>query len=699
MHSQSEKRIPILIFVTLLVVVVLAYFSFISFQRLIQTDRLRTQTTLVISHAEQVIKSVVDIETGQRGYVITGDPVFLEPFYEASREISTRLHSLDSLTFEDPIQNQRVKTLYKITENGIGWANRVVETRNENFEQAQSLVLTGRGKQITDSARALVNEIQRWEQQEFVQQNTLTAKSLQQLQGSFTGLAVAITLFVAYLFYTITAALKARNKIQQQLTESAEEIKDLYNHAPCGYHSLNAEAVFIDMNETELAWLGYTREEVIGKLTFTDLLTAEGVETFQETFKTFKATGKVTDLEFDLIRKNNTILPVVLNASAVYNAKGEFVKSRSIIFDNTARKEAEKLNAEFKAIVESSEDAIISLSANETIMSWNKGAENLYGYTREEVQGKDIIRLVVPEEYMEDSERIVNIAKQGKPIAQYETVRLRKDGSKVDISLTLSPIYDKAGNLVGVSKIAHDISNRKKREQEIQHLNQELDAFSYSVSHDLRAPLRSITGYAQILLEDHAAQLDAEGLRVLHIILRNGKRMGMLIDDLLNFSKLGRKKLTVSWVPMEDLVKRILSEMPEAGNGMHVETGPLLPALADYGTITQVWANLISNAIKYSGKNPTPKVEIGSYSEGTEIIYYVRDNGVGFDMKYYDKLFGVFQRLHKINEFEGTGVGLALVKRIVERHHGRIWAEGKLNEGATFCFSLPGGELAGTEQN
>jgi light-regulated signal transduction histidine kinase (bacteriophytochrome) len=225
---------------------------------------------------------------------------------------------------------------------------------------------------------------------------------------------------------------------------------------------------------------------------------------------------------------------------------------------------------------------------------------------------------------------------------------------------------------------------------QLQELNMELQAFSYSVSHDLRSPLRSVIGYSKVLEEDFKEKLNEEGKRVLSVIQKNALRMNNLIGDLLEFSKLGRKELRKSEIDIEKLLRNILGEI---SNSIQHKTEFRLNSLpsicADSNLLSQVWINLISNAIKYSAKKKTPIVEIGSHVEGSEIVFYVKDNGAGFDMNYVDKLFGVFQRLHKVEEFEGTGVGLALVKRIVVKHGGRVWAEAKVDEGATFYFSLP----------
>jgi signal transduction histidine kinase len=230
-----------------------------------------------------------------------------------------------------------------------------------------------------------------------------------------------------------------------------------------------------------------------------------------------------------------------------------------------------------------------------------------------------------------------------------------------------------------------------KRTTQLEAANKELEAFSYSVSHDLRAPLRAIDGFSRVILEEYTGKLDDEGKRYLKIIRDNTQKMGQLIEDLLALSRLGRKQMDISEIDMAKLVKDVFDELkataaPERTIQLDIKTLP--PAHGDQSMIRQVFVNLISNSIKFTRPKENAVIEVGGETKGSENIYYVKDNGVGFDMQYLNKLFGVFQRLHSAEEFEGTGVGLAIVQRIIHRHGGRVWAEGKVNEGATFYFTL-----------
>jgi PAS domain S-box-containing protein len=359
------------------------------------------------------------------------------------------------------------------------------------------------------------------------------------------------------------------------------------------------------------------------------------------------------------------------------------------------------------AIVESSEDGMIGKDLNGVVTSWNKGAESLFGYSALEMVGQSIMKLIPPERRDEETRILARIGR-GEFVTHFETVRRRKDGTDLDVSVTVSPIRDRTGRIIGASKVVRDITERKKAEAKILELNvtleervrertaqleaanRELEAFSYSVSHDLRAPLRAMDGFSQAVLEDYREQLPAEGQRYLGIIREGAQRMGALIDDLLTFSRLSRVSVSNQPVDMGRLVADALDDLGvKAGDSkVQVRLGELPPCHGDPALLKQVWLNLLSNALKYSRKRDTPVVEVGSETQDGKQVYVVKDNGTGFDMLYANKLFGVFQRLHRSDEYEGTGVGLAIVQRVIHRHGGSVWADAALDKGATFFFTV-----------
>jgi PAS domain S-box-containing protein len=371
------------------------------------------------------------------------------------------------------------------------------------------------------------------------------------------------------------------------------------------------------------------------------------------------------------------------------------------------KKLAESNLRKLASIVESSEDGMIGKDLNGVVTSWNKGAESLFGYSPQEMVGQSIMKLIPPERRGEETQILARVGR-GEFVMHFETVRLRKDGTNIDVSVTVSPIKDPTGRIVGASKVVRDIAERKKAEAEILKLNatleervrqrtaqleaanKELEAFSYSVSHDLRAPLRAIDGFSQAVLEDYKEQMPAEGRRYLAIIRDGAQRMGNLIDDLLTFSRLSRVPVSNQPVDMAGLAADVLDELGvNAGDSkVKVRLGQLPPCQGDPALLKQVWMNLLSNALKYSRKRDNPVIEIGSEIQDGKQVYVVRDNGTGFDMLYANKLFGVFQRLHRSDEYEGTGVGLAIVQRVIHRHGGNVWAEAALDKGATFFFTV-----------
>ncbi len=257
------------------------------------------------------------------------------------------------------------------------------------------------------------------------------------------------------------------------------------------------------------------------------------------------------------------------------------------------------------------------------------------------------------------------------------------------------------------NRMAEDVRNYQahleelvqERTKQLEIINKDLEGFAYSVSHDLRIPLRAIEGFSGILLEDYNEKLDDEGKRLIKVVRDNTARMARLIDDILAFTHLGHKEMAAQYVDMAGLIDQTVAELAPswAERDVKLEVGELPPTRGDAALLRQVWINLLGNAIKFTSPKPNAIITVSGHVEGTETIYSVKDNGVGFDMQYAGKLFGVFQRLHHVDEFEGTGIGLAIVKRIITRHGGRVWAEGKVGDGATFYFALPSKPLVAAE--
>lgn len=359
-----------------------------------------------------------------------------------------------------------------------------------------------------------------------------------------------------------------------------------------------------------------------------------------------------------------------------------------------------------RSLIEASLDPLVTISAEGKITDVNQATENVTGRNRTELIGTDFCDyFTAPDKAREGYQQVfLNGA-----VTNYPLALRHRDGHVTEVLYNASVFRSEAGDVLGVFAAARDVTERKQAEDQITELNRnleqrvvertaqleaankELEAFSYSVSHDLRTPLRAIDGFSHILLEDYTDKLDDEGKRLLKVVRDNTSRMAQLIDDILKFSRAGRLEIASVEINMEELTRAVCEELgPTAtGHEVQVEIEHLLPATGDRAMMRQVLVNLLSNAFKFTRFKEVARIKVGSFNEGNEVIYFVQDNGVGFDMQYVGKLFGVFQRLHGVTEFEGTGIGLAIVKRIVTRHGGRVWAQGKVNEGATIYFALP----------
>lgn len=349
-------------------------------------------------------------------------------------------------------------------------------------------------------------------------------------------------------------------------------------------------------------------------------------------------------------------------------------------------------------------DTIFVRDMNDIITYWNRGAQELYGWTLEQAIGKrshDLLQTVFPAPIEEIQAELLT-----KDRWEGELKHVKAEGTKVMVASRWSLRRDEQGRPTAILETNNDITQRKRGEEEVRKLNQELgnrtteleainkelEAFAYSISHDLRAPLRHMVGFTELLQKNASDIVDDKGRRYMMTILESAKRMGVLIDDLLAFSRIGRAETRETMVSLEQLVKEVQSEVWQETEGRNItwRVGALPDLYGDRSMLKLALVNLISNAIKFTRASPQPEIEIGCTEKPKDgVVVFIKDNGVGFDMKYANKLFGVFQRLHRTEEFEGTGIGLATVQRIIRRHGGQVWAEGVVGKGATFYLSLP----------
>ena len=494
---------------------------------------------------------------------------------------------------------------------------------------------------------------------------------------------------------------------EQRMRASEMSYRRLFEAAKDGIMILEVETGRItDANKFIIDLLGFSLAEMVGK-TVGELSPFKDIESNRVMLSRLQREGYVRYDDLPLETKDGRKMAVEFISNVYPAGDGNVIQCN--IRDITRHKQTELALKRLAAIVDSSGDAIIGKEPDGIITSWNRGAENIFGHTAAEMVGSSLMRMI-PADRLDEEEYILGKIRRGESVEHFETLRQTRDGRLIDVSVTVSPIKDAEGRVIGVSKVARDISERKRAEEKIRRLNDELEqrvaertaqlqtanedleAFCYSVSHDLRAPLRHVAGFVELLQQDAGASLSKPNLGHLEKISQAAKRMGSLIDDLLGFARVGRGELQKTAVNLDALIRETMLNLEAETKGRHIEwtVHPLPPMQADPALLQMVVTNLIANAVKFTGARAEARIEIGcAPGDDGETAIFIRDNGAGFDPRFAHKLFGVFQRLHSQDEFEGTGIGLANVQRIIHRHGGRVWAEGAVGTGATFYFSLP----------
>jgi PAS domain S-box-containing protein len=519
----------------------------------------------------------------------------------------------------------------------------------------------------------------------------------------------------------VTEERRRRREAEEALRESEEHFRTLVESVKdYAIFMLDAEGHVATWNTGVEYIIGYRAEEILGR-SYAILYPPVDAEQ-RLAARALEAATKQGRVEQEgwRVRQDGTRFFASTTLTALPNTGGPLRGFAVIMRDETERRRAadelRKSAARHTAIVESAIDAIISIDHEGLVREWNSAAVRMFQYSREDAVGRKIDSLIA-------APALLQLYQQG--LAQYlvtgvgsligrpiEMTARRADGSEFSIELGISRIAGSSPALY--SAVIRDITAHKEAAAEVNRLNaeleqrvrdrtaeletanQELESFSYSVSHDLRAPLRHITGFVSMLKASSEDKLNAESRDLLQNIAAAADRMTRLIEALLTFSRTGRTDLHRQRVSLDQLVRAVQADLKGDAMGRRVDwrVEPLPEVEGDPDLLRQVLTNLLSNALKYTRPRPVARIEIGARREGTQVVCHVRDNGVGFDDRYKDKLFGVFQRLHRANEFEGTGIGLATIRLIVQRHGGRVWAEGATDKGASFYFSLPAAEAA-----
>lgn len=718
----------------------LCYYTYQTNQKQIETERLVAYTNEVLLSTERILNDLYQAETGQRGYLITGNKTFLEPYVDATDSIEYNFKMFQQFTAASAAYQAQLDTLWRLIQHRLQrMRENLALMDKEGFETVKDDILSMQGKTLMREIRRHIDTIQRVETRLLAQRKNENSKQIAHFNVAYFVSITFAGLLLVGLFYVVYRNIFARNKAELALRKSLKDITDykLALDESCLVAITDSKGIIRYVNNKFCELSQYHREELLGqdhRIINSGFHSKSFITNLWKTISKGKVwRGEIKNKAKDGTHYwvNTTIVPFLDSSLKPY----QFIAIR---FDISRRKRAEaklqKLTGKLEKAVEerTAELMLVNKSLKQSselfnemgklakvggweitlpdmAMHWTAEVYRIHelnpgkmptveeGINFYEPQARPVIRKAVDDAMTSAKSWDLDlpfVTAKGNHL----WVRAKGDvevneGKPIRIFGTFQDITEQKRARDQIKKLNEDLERRvAERTSQLESANHELESFSYSVSHDLRAPLRSISGYSLALIEDYGSQLDQEASRLLHKVINNARRMGQLIDDLLEFSRLGRQSLSRTELNMNEFVRQIADEIVSGVKGHIIDLNikPLCNVQGDFSMIRQVWINLLSNALKYSEKKERSTIEIGCiHSIESKKTFYVRDNGAGFDMAYSHKLFGVFQRLHKEQEFEGTGVGLALTKRIIEKHGGEIWAEARVNEGATFYFTLP----------
>jgi PAS domain S-box-containing protein len=509
----------------------------------------------------------------------------------------------------------------------------------------------------------------------------------------------------------LRAEVAERKRVEKELRRSKEELSAFIENSSLGLHWVRPDGIIQWANRAELELLGYDKEDYVGHHISEFYVDKKLLENILERLSRGET---LRNQEVQLRCKDGSTKHVLIDSS-VFWEDGKFVHTQCFTRDITERKVMEVAARRLVAIVESSEDAIISKDLNGIITSWNPSAERIFGYTAQEAIGKSVT-ILIPTDHIDEEPKILGRIRRGERIEHYETERKAKDGRLIDISLTVSPIKDVHGKIVGASKIARDISDRKKAERAIiesqrnlaranedlerrvaertaalQEAVHQMEEFSYTLSHDLRGPLRAMQGYCHILLEEAANELSPENLPYLKRIGQSAERLDRLGQDVLSYTRVGRAEMKMKPLNTEQVIMDVLRTyapdqhpIPEI-----VIDRPLLDVMGHEAALVQCVSNLIGNAFKFVSPGAVPRVHLWTERVDNQVRLWVEDNGFGISKDQHEKIFNMFERLPEVRDYPGTGVGLAIVKKAINRMQGEVGVESTPGKGSRFWIQLP----------